>query len=98
MKKFMERLTRPDNKYVIFMFYVGMNAVVFSAGSHYSAFASTSLICIIVIYFDNKTQKLISQSFKREEELIRDLEKLTHAIHKLSEKEQTKLRKIYNSL
>ena len=80
------------------MFFVATNALTYSVGSHDSAFLSTSVICITLIYFENKTQKMLMQSFEYEKKLIRDLEKLALAINKMPEKERNKIKKIYESL
>ena len=92
----MDMLAKPDNKYYIFLFFVAMNAWSYSIGSHGAAFASTSFICCILIYFDYKTRLILDATFKREMELINHLERVEQTLSKLPAHDAAKFREIYN--
>ncbi len=97
-KSFMDIFVHPDNKYFIFLFFVAMNAMTFSTGNHHAAFASTSIICIILIYFERKTQTLLNQSFENNRVLLNDLKKVDMVVRKLPEKERANFEKVYKNL
>ena len=94
----MDTIADPDNKYFIFLFFVAINAMTYSIGNHHAAFASTSIICIILIYFDRKTRLILDSTFDRELKLIKTLERVDLAISKMPVSEQANFRKILKSL